>query len=111
MSVKQIATTHDAQATRELRAKILNSDALSQDLANAIANVFQQHGIVQDADHVVSLEPVVTRQMPAAPGPATSDVVQGSKLQAANHDLSAAVHMVETRAIVGNYAVTSSAWL
>jgi hypothetical protein len=105
--VQQIPTTHDAQATRDLRAKILNSDPLSQDLANAIADVFQKHGIVHGPDQLVSLEPVVTRTAPAG----LTNLVAGSNLQAASHDLSAAVHVVETRGIARNFAVTASAWM
>lgn len=104
---QRLTTVHDAQATRDLRSKILQSDALSTDLSNAIADVFKKHGIVPDDQSVVALEPIVSKVVPAGQA---SPIHPGSALLAAATDPAATIHVVETRSLVRNYAVTASAW-
>lgn len=107
MSVSNIKSILDSKATSELRAEILGNDKLSRDLAKAVADVMAAHGFKPEDDQLVAFEPVVTRMVsdkdfkPLAADSATTTFAP---------DLSASVHVVETRAPVMNYAITSSAW-
>lgn len=103
----RISTVHDARSTRELRAAILKSQALSDDLANAVADVFERHNVRFGDDKIVSLEPVVTTKVADH---LLSPMVAGTNLVAHTDDPTAAVHVVETRSVARNYAVTASAW-
>lgn len=108
MSAKQISTVHDAKATRDLRAKILESQNISDDLAGAVADVLKKHGIVPTNDQLVAIEPVVTRIIDQNK---VKPFVAGSTMLSTEDELSANIHVVESRSVVRSFAVTQSAWL
>ena len=106
MAISKLPTKYDPKATKELRERILSDQNLSQDLAQAIADVFAKHQITPQADQLVALEPVVTTKVPDTDFQAR---LAGGPLSH-TQDLSVGVHLVETRAPIVNYAITASAW-
>ncbi|MBI5145824.1 MAG: hypothetical protein HZA84_01225 [Thaumarchaeota archaeon] len=105
-TIQNIPTTYDSKATSELRTRILQNEALSKDLAEAMAKVFNKHGFVPTRDQLVALEPVVTRLVPKN---RVRPLTKGSSNMVVD-DLTVGIHLVESRQPILNYAITSSAW-